>query len=100
MDLIILILFICIILYLFRSFDAFVYFIALVDILLRILTFIRESIALGEVNAWIAKYIPSSIKAIIDTYSTGVFNDVLSWGLVICFIIFEYHTIRIFLKKR
>lgn len=100
MDLIILILFICLILYLFRSFDAFVYFIALVDIALRILTFIRMNVVLGEVNTWIKTYIPSSIKAIIDTYSTGVFNDVLSWGLVICFIIFEYHTIRIFLKKR
>ena len=100
MDLIIFILVICIILYLFRSFNAFIYFMALAEILLQLLSFLSERLPFGEVTTWIRENVPSSIQALINSYSSGILNDILSWGLFICFAIFWYHTFRIFLKKK
>lgn len=100
MDLLIFIVLIGIVLFVFRSFKSFIYFIALVEILLRILSFVCTSIPVNEITSWIKNNIPNSIHTIINTYSTGILNQVLVWGLVICFIIFEYYTFRIFLKKK
>lgn len=100
MDLIILIILIGIVIFTFKKFSSFIYFFAIVDIFLRILTFIRLNINLPELSNFIAKYIPVSIPNIIDKYSTGILNSVLMWGYVICFIIFEYYIICFFAKKR
>ena len=100
MDLIIFILVVCIILSSFRSFNAFIYFMALAEILLRLLSFLSERLPFGEVTTWIRENVPSSIQALINSYSSGILNDILSWGLFICFAIFWYHTFRIFLKKK
>lgn len=100
MDLLIFIVLVGIVLFVFRSFKSFIYFMALVEILLRILSFICQNIPINEITTWINNNIPNSIHTIINTYSTGILNQVLVWGLVICFIIFEYYTFRIFLKKK
>ena len=100
MDLVILIILVGIVLFIFRSFKSFIYFVAIIEILLRILSFICQNIPVNEITTWVSNNIPNSIHTIINTYSTGILNQVLVWGLVICFIIFEYYTFRIFLKKK
>ena len=83
MDLIIFILVICVILYLFRSFNAFIYFMALAEILLRLLAFLSEHLPIPEVTAWIKNNVPNSIQSLINNYSSGVLNDVLSEAVTI-----------------
>ena len=84
----------------FKKFDCYVYFIAIFDMILRILTFIKYNIGLPDVSALIGKYIPENIPAIVGRYLDGVLYTIVVWIYVIFMIIFLSYTIRIFWKKK
>lgn len=100
MDLVILVVLIGIVIFFFKQFSSFVYFMVIVDIFLRGLHMIAGALKIAEFTIFVNKYIPLSIPGIINTYSTGIFNSLLTWGYIILFAIFEFYTIRIFFKKR
>ncbi|NMA51334.1 MAG: hypothetical protein GX951_05790 [Mollicutes bacterium] len=99
-DLIILIVLILIVAWFFRSFSSFVYIIAITDIFLRILTFLKNNIGNNKLAFFINKYFPESIFDIINSYSESTLNASLKWAFVIIMIIFLIYTIRYFLTKR
>ncbi len=99
-DLIILIIMILIVVMFFKRFSSFVFFMAIVDIFLRILFFIRSNIPLKDVSSIIAKYFPASIFAIIDKYTDGQITLILDWCFVILMIIFLSYIIKIFIHKK
>ena len=99
-DLIVLIVLILVVFFFFRRFSSIVYFIAIFDILLRILTFFKNNIPLPDVAALINKYIPESIPAIINHYFDGLVYTILVWAFVIIMIIFESYIIRTFWHKK
>lgn len=99
-DLIVLIVLIFIVVMFFKRFSSFVFFMAIIDILLRILTFIKNNIGLPDVSALIGKYVPSSVFGIIDKYSDGTINIILKWAFVIIMCIFLSYIIKIFIKKK
>lgn len=99
-DLIVLIVLIVVVFFFFRKFSSIVYFVAIMDILLRILTFFKNNIPLPDVSALINKYIPESIPAIIGHYFNGILYTILVWAFVIVMIIFESYIIRTFWKKK
>ena len=82
----------------FKRFQSFVFFIAIVDILLRILTFIKYNTSLKDVSGLISKYFPENILNIIDKYTKdmGVINTILRWGFLVIMIIFLSYIIKIF----
>ena len=92
-DLIVLIVLILLVIMFFRQFSSFVYFIAIADIFLRILTFIGENIPLADVSAVINKYI-------IGSYTSGLLYTILAWVFVVIMIIFESYIIKFFIKKK
>ena len=100
MDLIILVVLVLIILIWFRNFNSFVYFLGIAEIFFRIMHFIGDNLGIKEVNNVINKYIPPSLFSILANYSSGLLYTILSWGLVICFIILEVSLIRYFFKSR
>ena len=69
---------------------SFVFFIAIVDIFLRILAFIKNNIGLKDVAHVIGKYLPESLLSIIDSYtgSISILNIVLRWIYFILMAIF------------
>jgi len=75
MDLVILTVLIGIVVLIFKKFSSFIYFIAIVDIFLRIMTFIKLQIPSYEIYALLNKYIPTSIPGILDNYSTVCYNN-------------------------
>ena len=77
-DLIVLIILMVLVIVFYKRFTSFVFFMAIVDILLRILTFIRDNIGLKDVSDLIGKYVPGSIFNIIDKYTKGSINILLS----------------------
>lgn len=83
-----------------RTFSGFVYAVGASDILFRLLYFLRERLFSGEISNFIGKYFPSSIPSVIDHYTDGILYEVLIWIFVGIMIVFEFYTIRIFLKKR
>lgn len=99
-DLVILIILILVVVMFFKRFSSFVFFMAIIDILLRILTFIKNNIGLPDVSALIGKYVPSSIFGIIDKYSVGTINILLKWAFVIIMCIFLSYIIKIFIHKK
>lgn len=100
MDLIVLIIIICIIVFWKKTFASFVYFLSLTDITLRVLTFIRMNIGLPDVSSFIAKYVPTSLKALIDVYSEGILNNVLTWGHVLIYVLFIIYVAKYFIKMK
>ncbi len=99
-DLIVFIVLVLLVIMFFRRFSSFVFFIAIFDILLRILTFIKYNIGLKDVAALIGKYIPESIIAIIHKYTNGVVSTILDWIFIVIMIIFLSYIIKIFISKK
>lgn len=100
MDLVIIVILLAIVVFWFKTFSSFIYFIAITDIFFRIMTFIKIHIGIEEVASFIARYIPESILAILNTYSSGILNTILVWGYLICYIIFEIYIIKTFFHKK
>lgn len=99
-DLIVLIVLILVVIMFFKRFSSFVFFMAIIDIFLRILTFIKNNIGLPDVSALIGKYLPESIFGIINKYSTGTINIILKWAFVFIMMIFLSYIIKIFIHKK
>lgn len=99
-DLIVLIFLIVFVIFFFKDFSCFVYFIALFDILLRIFTFIKLNIPLQDIAAVIDNYIPESIPSLLSKYITGVPYTIVVWLYVLIFIVFEVYIIKTFWKKK
>ncbi len=98
-DVIVLLILLGIVIFLFRKFSSFVYAFAIIDIFLRILTFIRDN-SVPELKSLIGKYFPESIASIIGHYSSGVLYTILMWIYVIIFAIFLGYVTKYFIKKR
>lgn len=98
-DLIVLLVLLGVVVFLFRRFSSFVYAVAIIDIFLRIMTFIRDN-SVPELKSLIGKYFPESIPSIIANYSDGVFYTILMWVYVGIFTVFLVYITKYFIKKR
>ncbi len=97
MGLIILVVILIIILAIFRNVRSFLYAFAIVDILLRIISFVCSQI--GEVNKILGK-LPNSIAAMIQAESSGTLETVLMWIYVGLYILFLSYLIPSFFGKK
>lgn len=88
-----------VVIFVFRRFSNTVYFIAIVDIFLRILTFIKNN-TVPELKTFIAKYFPENIPSIIGRYVKGDLYTIIVWIYVIIMSIFLFYVFRIFIKRR
>lgn len=99
MDAIIFIILLLVVIFFFKRLSNTVYFVAIVDILLRLLTFIRDN-TFKELKTFIGKYFPENIPHIISKYAKGDLYTILVWVYVILMFIFLYYVIRTFIKKK
>ena len=101
MDVIILIAVIILFVFLFkRTFSSFVYAVAVTDIFFRIVTYLKIRLTSGSLYAFLDRYIPTNIPAVIEKYTNDEFSIVLIWGYVILMIVFEFYAIRTFMHKK
>ena len=100
MDLIIIIVLLVLAVIFFRDFKSFIYGLGIIEIFLRILTFIKHNIGIKEVSNIIGKYIPESIISIIGKYSTGLLYTVLIWLFLISMICFLVYLLKYFFKRK
>ena len=98
-DLIVVLVLLGVVIFLFRKFSSFVYAVAIIDIFLRIMTFIRDN-SVPELKSLIGKYFPESIPSIIANYSNGLFYTILMWIYVGIFTVFLVYVTKYFIKKR
>jgi hypothetical protein len=99
-DLVVLIVLMIVVIFVFKKFDSFVYFIGSLDILLRILAFIRDNLPVPELRALLVRYFPSSIPSILARYMNGIVYTFFVWVYVIIFMIFWFYITRTFFKKK
>lgn len=83
-----------------RTFSGFVYAVAMIDIFLRLLAFIKAKLFAGDILVFLNKWFPISVPAMIDKYTDGALCEVLIWIYVGIMIVFLFYTVRIFLKKK
>lgn len=101
-DLIVLIILCIIVLMFFKRFSSFVFLMAIIEITLRILTFVKNNIGLKDLSRVIGKYLPENMFAIINRYTENgsIFNIILKWAFVIIMTFFLVYIIKIFIKKK
>ena len=84
---IILVIALILIIVLFKDFNAFVYSVVMIDIFLRIVTYLKAYIikdsAFGFLN-----FIPESIPAIIKSFDLGMFIDIIMFLYIVIYMIF------------
>lgn len=100
MDAIILIILILIVCFYFRNFYKIVNAIAIIDIFLRIFSYIIRNVEIKGISEYVEKYLPESIPAIIRSYTDGLICNVLVWLYVIIMGIFLFYTIRHFFRSK
>ncbi len=100
MDLVIVVILLLVVVLAFKTFSSFVYFTAIIDLFFRIMTLVRYNIGIKEISNFIGNYIPESIPAIFDKYSSGIFYTLLIWGYIILMIIFLVYITKTFMKKK
>ncbi len=83
-----------------RTFSGFVYSVAMVDIFLRVLAFIKAKLFAGNILVFLNKWFPVSVPAMIDKYTDGVLCEVLIWVYVGIMVVFLFYTLRIFINKK
>ena len=99
MDALIFLVLLIIVICFFKRFSNVVFFVAIFDIFLRILTFIKYN-TFPEIKTFIAKYFPENIPSIIGKYAKDDLYLILVWAYVILMIIFLYYIIKIFIRKK
>ena len=99
MDAIIFFILLIIVIFFFKRFSNTVFFVAIFDIFLRILTFLRDNTFI-EVKKFIQAYFPENIPDIIGKYTSGTLYLVLVWIYVILMMVFLYYVVRIFIKRK
>lgn len=95
-DLIIIIVLLIAVIVIFRRFSSFVYAMAIVDIFLRIMDFLRVKVPLAELE----RIFPSSIPAILDKYTNDILLDILLWAYVFIYACFLVYITNYFIHKR
>ncbi len=101
-DLLVLIILLILVVIFFQRFSSFVFFVAIVDIFLRIFAFIKNNIGLRDVAQVIGKYLPENVFEIINKYTGNIswLNIILKWCFVGIMFIFLIYIIKIFWNKK
>ena len=86
----------------YNKFHSFVLFIAIIDIFLRIATYLKDNIPFKNIVNIIDRYLPGSLLDMINTYTGDykMINLILRWAYIVIMIIFLYYVIKIFWKKK
>ena len=101
-DLIVLLVLLIFVILNFNKVYSFVFFIAIVDITLRILAFLKDNLPFKNITKYINDYLPSSFPDLINKYTSSwdIVNLILTWAYVGIMVIFLYYCIKIFWKKK
>lgn len=99
-DLIIIIVLILIAFCWFRSFSKTVYAVAMIDMFLRLLTYISSHIGISGFYTWAKSIFPASIPGLLAKYMNGILLEIFVWIYVALMVVFLFYTTRIFIKKK
>jgi len=82
----------------FKSFYSCVYFVVIVDIFLRVVTYLKDNLLRADVFDFL-NYIPGSVAQIIKSFDVAILTEVLLFIYILLYIIFEIIIIKQFIKR-
>lgn len=97
MDLIVVLIVIAFIIIWRRDFKSFIYVFGAIEIFLRLISFIKETI---KIEALSKLSIPDSILTIFGTYSNGLFYDILKIVYIVFIGLLDYYLIKYIIKRK
>lgn len=83
----------------YKSFYSFVYFTVIVDIFLRVVTYLKTELIRADAFSFL-NYIPDSVAVIIKSWDLGIFTEVLIFIYAVIYIVFLILTIKRFIKRK
>ena len=84
---IVLIILLILIIVFFRDFNAFIYSFVMIDIFLRIITYLKTYLLKDNAFGFF-DFVPESIPAILKSFDLGNFNDIVMFLYVLVYMIF------------
>lgn len=87
------------VIFFFKNFNACVYFVVIVDIFLRIVTYLKANYLRSDAFSFF-DFVPADVPSIINSFQLGMFNEIIMVIYIIVYIIFEVLMIRFFVKKK
>jgi len=84
----------------FRRFSKMVYAVAIIDIFLRLITYISKNIGIPGFYGWVKNIFPNSIPSLLGNYMNGILLTVFIWIYVFFMVVFLFYTLRAFLRKK
>jgi len=100
MDIIIFLILIIIVLILFRDSRVIIFFIGTSDVVLRLIHFIKDQLAISEFSSFVNKYVPTSVYGIIQRSTSGIVTTLLAWLYIGVMIVFVYYLIKHIFKLK
>lgn len=100
MDLIILLVFIVIVVLLYKDVKFVTYLLGILEIFFRIMHYLGDNISFINLNSFVNKYIPVSMLSIAGKYTSGIVYDIVSWVIVIGFIAFLVYLTEYFFRRK
>lgn len=100
MDLIVILVVLGIVIFFYKKFYYVINAIAIIDILLRLLTFVNNEFLTKEIHKWMDINIPKNIPTMLSNYSSGLFYTILLYLYIAAFIVFEFYLIKGFFKRK
>ncbi len=100
MDLMILLILVIVIVIIFKDTKSLVYALGIADIFMRLVHFIKVQVDVPEFSALINNYIPTSLVGIINKYSEGIFNIILSWMYIVVIAMFLFYLVKYLIKRK
>ena len=87
------------VIFFFKNFNACVYFVVMVDIFLRIVTFLKLNYLKDDAFSFL-NIIPENVLDIVNSFELGVFNELLIIVYIMIYIVFEVLLVRFFIKRK
>ena len=84
----------------FRRFSKMVYAVAIIDIFLRLITYISANLGIPGFNKWVKAIFPGSIPDLLNNYMSGIVLTVFVWIYVFFMVAFLFYIVRAFIRKR
>lgn len=84
----------------YKRFQFFVFTFAIIDLVLKVLYFLKSNVSLGGISTFVDSYLPSGFVGLINKYTTGGVNLLFNWLYIGIYIIFIFYLIKILVKKK
>lgn len=100
MDLVIILVLLVLIVVFFKDVKSFIYGLGIIEIFLRLTTFIKYNLEIPEISNLIDQYIPETIIDVLAKYADGLFYIILVWSFFIAMVWFLVYLVKYFFKRK